>query len=454
MKQMKSILILIIGLLGLSGQYIAGEEAESIRSFSLAEVCEYAVKHSTSTTNARLDVLAARKKIWETTATGLPQINAKIDFQDMIQMPTTLIPAEFFKEDAEPGTFEEVTFGTQYNTNIDVTLSQLVFSGSYFVALQASRTYLRLLQNSRDKSEINVKETVTNTYYLVLLAEDSHQTLSASLENLRKTLDETRELHKAGFVEDTDVDQVQLAVTDLENSTRSMERQIAVTYRLLKFQMGYDLNKKIRLSENLDTIMKQVESKHLLKEPFKLEKHIDFKTLITQEKAQHLLLKNEKTAYLPTISAYITHRESAMRDRFDIFKKGGKWFPTTIVGVTIDIPIFSSGMRGAKVAQAKLELKKIRNQKGEASKGLQLELLQARSAFADAVDKTAATRQNTRLAKKIFEKTRVKYTEGISSSLDLIQVHNQYLTAESNYTRAAVDLLQARTRLDKVLSRL
>lgn len=460
--QMKRVIVLIIVLVFVlvlsnsgTGWGFASPGDEDVQRFSLRQVQEYAVAHSTATGNARLDVAMAKKKIWETTASGLPQVNASVSYQDMIKIPTTLIPAEFIDPDAEPGTFIGVKFGTQHNATLDVTVSQLIFSGSYIVALQASKIYLRLSQESLAKSEIDVKANVSNTYYLILLAEDSLQTLRASLENIRKTFDETSEMLKAGFVEDTDVDQLQLTVTDLENSVKSMERQVRVTYRLLKFQMGFDLDKEIRLADNLDAILNRLDAEKLLKDPFDLESHIDYRILDAQEKSYRMLLKREKTEYLPTITAFATHRQSAMRDSFNFFKKTDEdWFPSTIIGINIAIPIFTSGMRPAKVAQARMDLEKVKNSKNEVARGLRLELLQARSTFADALEKADSTRKNVKLAKKIYEKTQVKYREGMSSSLELTQVHNQYLTAESNYTRAVVDLLNAKTRMHKILSRL
>jgi outer membrane protein len=454
---MKSVILLIAVLVLWNAGTARGDapdEKSDARLFSLNEVREYAVKHNTAVGNARLDVAMAKKKIWETTATGLPQVNATISYQDMIKIPTTLLPAQFIDPDAEEGTFIGVKFGTQHNATLNVTVSQLIFSGSYIVALQASKIYLRLSQENLAKSEIEVKANVTNTYYLILLAEDSLNTLRISLGNIKKTFAETQEMLKAGFVEDTDVDQLQLTVTDLGNSVKSMERQVRIAYRLLKFQMGFDLDKEIRLADTLDSILGGLDAEKLLKESFHLENHIDYRMLDAQEKSYRLLLKREKTEYLPTITAFATHQQSAMRDSFNFFKKtDDKWFPSTIIGINIAIPIFTSGMRPAKVAQAKMDLEKVTNSKKEVSRALELELTQARSEFADAVEKADNTRKNVELAKKIYEKTQIKYKEGLSSSLELTQVHNQYLTAESNNTKAVVDMLNTRTRMDKILSR-
>jgi outer membrane protein TolC len=457
---MRIVLLVMIVLLNLNlrqeGAAFAAfgpREPGDIQELSLKEVQEYAVKHSTATQNARLDVAMAKKKIWETTATGLPQVSAKVSYMNNLQIPTTLIPAEFLDPDAEPGTFIGVKFGTQHNATMSVTMDQLIFNGSYIVGLQASKIYLRLSREQLIKSEIDVKESVTNTYYLILLAEDNKKTLETSLGNLKKTLGETKELHKAGFVADTDVDQIQLSVTDMENAVRSMARQVEITYRLLKYQMGFELQKEIRLSQILEDILEEINSEELLTTGFKLFNHIDYQVVDTREKSLKLLLRREKTDYLPNISAFVTYSQMAMRDSFNFFSKE-KWFPSTAVGLNINIPIFSSGMRGARVAQAKMDLQRAVNLKQQVEDGLRLELLQARSVFTDGLEKTQSTKENVKLAKKIYDKTLIKYSSGIASSLELTQTHNQYLRAESNYTRAVVEFLNAKTRLDKALNRL
>jgi outer membrane protein TolC len=447
------VILLLLGLVFPAGPAALEAEGTDSQTLSLAEAQEYAVKHSTSTQNARLDVSAAKKKIWETTASGLPQVNAKISYMNNLKIPTTLIPAEFLDPNAEPGTFIGVKFGTQHNATMELSVDQLVFNGSYIVGLQASRIYLRLSQERLAKSEIDVKETVTNTYYLILLAENNREFLETSLENLRKTLYETKEFHRVGFSADTDVDQLQLSVTDLENAVNSIKRQVEISYILLKFQMGFDLQKEIHLSQSLDEILKEINDQELLAAEFKLFDHIDYRMVDTQEKSFNLLLKREKSEYLPSISAFFSHSRMAMRDSFNFFSKR-EWYPSSVVGLNINIPIFGSGMQSARVAQAKMELQKAANLKKQAADGLQLELLQSRSAFSDALEKKLGSKQNVDLAKKIYDNTLVKYGNGTASSLELTQAHNQYLTAESNYTRTVVDLLTAKTRLDKILNRL
>lgn len=442
-------LLFALAVVGITAQ----DEKDSLRSFSLRQAQEYALKHSRDTRAARIDVDRARRKVWETTAIGLPQVDASISYQHYPAIPTTLLPAEIFDADAPPGTFAELKFGTAHNARLDVTASQLLFQGSYLVGLRASRVYLQLSKDQLERAEVDIKETVARTYFLILLSERSREILKTSLENLDKTLWETQELYAAGFAEDTDVDQLQLSVTDLKNQLESTDVQIRITYNLLKYQMGFDLNEVIVLADDLDTILSSIDAEELITLHLELNKHVDYRAVKTRAQAQELTLSQARSEYLPSISAYLTQSYNAQRDAFDFFQRG-KWFASTVIGLSIQVPIWSSGQRGARVQQARLELEKARLDVAHVARGLQMGLMQARADFTNAVNKRKSTRDNVALARRIFDKTRQKFQNGTATSLELTQAHNQYLEAESNFTGAVVDLLNAELALERALNRL
>ncbi len=443
-------LLIILCLIGITFTLTSA----SIKGLSLKEAKEMALQYNTNVKNAKLDVRIAKKKIWETTAIGLPQISAKVEYQDIPNIPTTLLPAKIFDPNAVEGEFLEMKFGTQHNANLSLMVNQLIFKGGYIVGLQASKIYLKLSEDLLKKSEQDIKEAITNTYYLILLAEETEKILTKSIENITKTLFETNELYKSGFLEETDVDQIKLSIADLNNNLSSIQRQKKISYRLLNFQMGIELNTEIVLSENLEKFKNKINSKKIFKE-FKVENYIDYIMLDTEETSKRLLLKNEKSEFLPTISAYFLQKSSAMRDEFSFFKKtNDKWFSSTVIGLNIEIPIFDSGLKLARVGQASIELKKAKNAKINAKKGLKVEWEKAKSAFIDEINKLKNTEASVLLAKKVFERIRTKHSKGTVSSMDLIQAHNQYLNAESNYLQNMISALNAKTKIEKYLNKL
>lgn len=424
-------------------------------TLTLKDAQDYAVTNAVEIRNARLDIKEAKKKIWETTAFGLPQLGSTVGYQNMLKLPVTLVPAVIFDPSAPEDEFLELQFGLQHNATVDVAVNQLLFSGPYIVGLQASKIFLQLAKDQLAKSEIRVKETVTRSYYLVLLALESREFLEVNLKNLRRLLFETRELYREGFLEESDVDQIQISVTTLTNSLRSINRQIRITKRLLKFQMGMPLETEIQISETLADITGDINARDLLNHTLSVQDHIDYQLILTREKSLSLALRRERSEYLPSVSAYFNYTLTAMRDEFNFFRSTeDDWFTSMIAGINITIPIFDSGMKSARIKQARYELQKARNSRWQVEEGIRLEYSRAKSEFTDSLENSKTNRANVRLAEKIYKKAMVKYKEGLIASLELIQLHNQYLNAESAYIQALVDLLNAKTKLDVALNRL
>ncbi len=430
---------------------VAEDDGAALR-FSLKAAQDYAVTFSTETSNARIDVAMAKKKIWETTASGLPQLNATLSYRDNLKIPTTLIPAKFLDPDAVEGEFIGLKFGTQHNATIDVTATQLVFNGSYFVALQASKVFLQLSRDQLEKKEIDIRATVASTYHLILLAEKNRDILRASLENLRQTWRETDAMYQAGFSEATAVDQLQLSLNDLENVLSATEGQIDTSYRLLKLQLGVDQDRPVTLSDSLPALLAAMDATLPAAEAFSVARHIDYRMLETQEKSMALLLKRSKAEFLPTVTAYLSLSQAAMREKFNFFNQGEKWYPATILGFNLSLPVFTSGARSARVSQARFEFDKAINLKKQVSDSLKLAMNKARSDFSEALAREKNTAGMVVLAQRVFDNTRDKFGQGLVTSMELTQAHTQYLNAESGHAQAVVQLLDARIRLDKALN--
>ena len=443
--------VLFLILVTTYGKIAFSQDAGSL-SFTLPQAQEYAIKNNLNVRNATIDIDIAQKVIWENTAMGLPQLDGTVGYTNNLSLATTLIPAEFFGGD--PGTFQEVKFGTQHNSTASITANQLIFNGPYIVALQAAKIYKRVSEQTLERTENDVREMVAQNYYLALLAGETIEVLKENQQNLEKILLETRELYKTGFVEETDVDQLQVNLTMVENGVRSMERQLEISLNLLKYQMGVDLEAEIILSENLGDIMESINPELVLMEDFTVNNHIDFRLLNTQEQLAFLDLKRTKAESWPTLTAFYTNQRTALRNEFNFFDFEEKWFPSSMVGISLNVPIFASGMRYSQISQRKLTWEKTKNTKENTIRGLVLENQQAKYDFVNALEKYYSEKENLKIARKVFDKTTIKYKEGVSSSLDLTQVNNQYLQTQTNYVTALVELLNAKIRLDKSLNQL
>jgi len=443
------LLILVFGF-GAAAAFLAGSlpaQAAEVKKFDLKTARDYAVEHSYDAKKSHLDLETARQKLKETVASGLPQISANVNYNNNLKLATSLIP-NFFE-----GKFEEkipVQFGTQHNATANIQVQQLIFNGSYFVGLQTSKLYRSLAEQGVERTSLNVQEAVTTSYYLILVAEENERILQSTLANLEKTYAEILEMNKEGFVAETDADLIQIALTQLKNGLQTVQKQKDMAAKLMKFQMGLDLDEPIALTDTLEDILRQTDVGRSIQAEFKIENNIDYQLLSGQEKLTEMALKNEKSRYLPSVSAFFTYQQNAFRDKFNFFSSGNRWFPMQVLGVNVSIPLFKSGSQSAKVAQASLALDQARNAREQVSQALLLEAEQTKIRLSSAQENYVNMKANLKLSQKVYEATLAKYKEGVASSMELTQANDKYLQSQSDYFQALSELLNAKNKMDRL----
>ena len=251
------------------GICVAQEEGAAKVSFSLDEAVDYALVNNTDIINAKLDIQFAKKEVWKTTAIGLPQAKGTLDYQ---HIPGDLPTFSFPNGD---GTYSEIDLGVKNSSTYSLTVSQLVFSGEYIVGLQAARTYLELSENSEKKSVQDIKANVISSYYTILVLEKNKEILDSTFVNMKNTLMETKALMKAGFLEDTDYEQILISKNGLENSSKAVGRQIELAYLLFKVNLGIGIEPEVNLSDSMDDLLLDLNMEVLMGEEFVLENNLD-----------------------------------------------------------------------------------------------------------------------------------------------------------------------------------
>lgn len=426
--------------------------AQSESSFTLKQAQEYALKYNYQRVSAEKDVLIAKKKVMETTGIGLPQVTAEAQFQNFLDLPVSLVPASAFNPLAPKDEFAELKFGTDYNTTAKITATQLLFDGSYIVGLQASRTYKSLTEKSLEKTELTVREEVAQAYYLCLVADENVKILSEIVTSTEKLYEETQRIYQEGFMEEQNVDQLRLTLNNINNSLTESKRQKEIALNLLKFQMGMELVTTITLTDNIDVLLVAVNPADALAKEFKAENHIENQIIKVNEDLMKLNLRKEKYAFAPQVAAFFNHQQQNMSNKFEVFS-GGTWYPSTLWGLSIKLPIISGGMRLAKVGQARLDYEKAKNTSKQVEQSLLLKAQQAKSNYTSSYSIYLNQKDGLQIAEKINNNSMKKYTEGIISSMELTQSQTQYLETEAKYIKSLLDLLNASSQLNIALGK-
>ncbi len=423
---------------------------ENEQQFTLQEAIDYALINNRSAKNAVRDIEAAEKQKWETTATGLPQINGAVDYTNWIKQQVSLLPAEI--AGGTPGTFVPVTFSPKQSLNATATLNQLLFDGSYLVGLQSAKVFLEITQNAKIKTDLEVRNAVINAYGNVLLAEENLNIVNKNINVLQKNLNETTKIYENGLAEEESVEQLQITLTGLENYLNNVVRLKNIAYQMFNITLGIDLNKPVTLTEDLEILTLQNISLELLKTDENIENSIDYQIAKNQEVSKELLLKLEKSTFLPTLSGFINAGYSGFGETFGFANNNQEWYGSSLFGVSMNIPIFSSGMRSARTQRAEIELEIAKEELTETEQQLKFQISAAKSDYQFAIEEYENKRQNLNLAERIEGKNQTKFFEGIASSFDLRQAQTQLYTAQQEYLQSMFNVITKKSELETILN--
>ncbi len=430
--------------------FLISNAQEEKMALSLDEAINFAIENSYNTKASKNDIKSATEKVWETTTIGLPQINGAIDYQNNLKQQVSLLPAEITGGPA--GTFTPVIFGTKQNIGASITLKQLLFDGSYLVGLQASRTYLKISKQANEKTELLTREAVINAYGNVLVSENSISILEKNLKIIKKNLSDVKKIYENGLNEQEDIEQLEITLGNLNSQLNSVKRMKGIAYKMLNLSIGNPIETELTLTDTLDSLVKNNISLDVVSEEFSISNHVDFKIAENDRESKRLLLKLEKSKALPTLSAFVNYGTQGYSETFSFLKNEQEWFKSSLLGVSLNIPIFSSLGRSSKTKQATIALENADIKLKETKQRLSLMAEKARNDYQLSIENYSTTKKNVGLAERIENKQRIKFFEGLSSSFDLLQAQNQLYSQQQNYIQSMLDVIAKKATLENALN--
>lgn len=430
----------------------APPNTQTTYNFTLAECINYAYEHQDSVKNAALDIKSAEYKVKETTGIGLPQISGTAQIQDYLKLPVTLVDISTFDPTVPAGTNRPFKFGLNYTSSLGLDLNQIIFSGSYLVGLQASKTYKELSQRSYIRSKIETNVNVTKAYYQVLVSNEQIRLLDANIKQLKQQLDETAAQNKQGLVEKIDVDRLSVQYNTLTTNYDNTLRLLVLNYQLLKFQMGMPIEYEIKLKDKLEDIdLTKGVAQNTIDTSF-YRNRIEYNLVETQVKLNELDLKNKKAAYLPSLSAFGNLTDAFQNNQFNNLY--GMGFPSSYIGLKLSVPIFSGFQRLYQKKQSEISVEKSKNDLMNLKNALSLQASTADIKFMNGLHTLDAQKQNQTLAQEVLRVAKIKYQQGVGSSIEVTQAETALEDADNKYIQGLYDALVSKVDLDKAYGRI
>jgi len=419
-------------------------------SFTLAQAQDYAIENSYKSRIADYDIQEAEYTVKETMAIGLPQINADASYNNNIKLPVTILPAEFVG--GPPGESVGITFGTKNTISANIMASQLVFDGTYLIGLKGTKVFRELKLQQKGATDFEVKKNTSDAYYAAMVSVENYKMLRENYDEVKKQLVQTQALYENGFVEEQNVQQLDLNLGKIEIAVNNAKRQIEIARNMLKFQLGMPMNDELILTDDINTLITNAKLEISGRYTFDIKNNVQYRVADKWVEVRDMQIRLEKSKYLPSLNVFINQNWSSYEDSFTYFSSGTSWFDATKFGVNLVVPILSSNQRGARVQKARVISEKARVQREELAAGLQLQLSVANSNFNQAFASYQIAVKNVELATSIRNKTNIKFQEGIATSFEVTQAESQLISDQFNVIESALRLFEAKTKIDELLN--
>lgn len=435
-------------------------------NFSLQQAIDYGLRHHSEIKMANLDIEDAEAQITEFKSIGMPKVTGGINYQYYIARPVNpvedfITPSVYAVLEEEqvagvdpyqgpPETFE-FSFFQKNNLSANIDASWLLFDGSYLTGLRGARMFRDLNKKSIDVKEEKLRADITKAYMNILIAEENKITLEKNIQNITKSLNEAEAFYKNGFLEKLDVDRILLSLENVTTEKDKIEQLIEISYNLLKFQMSYPLNQQIKISEDLETLVNLFKVEDInTEEAVNYNNRAEYAQIEMGSDLNKLNIERLKKGYLPNIMARANFNESLQRDNlFDGDAIG--FIPQASVSLGINVPIYDGNQKKGQIQQAKIEQERLDIQKSEFERGVSLQVKTAQLQYLNA-KKTLENRERAlEIVQSIYDKTQIKFKEGVGSSIEVSQAESQLFAAQANRINALYDLLITKTNLDIAL---
>lgn len=416
---------------------------EQTLTLSLDEAIAYALENSYNAKVAKNDIISAKEKVWETTTIGLPQINGRVDYTNALQRQ---FPGVDFDQDGI------IDFNAKHSVTAGATLTQLLFDGSYLVGLQASKTFLSISQQAKEKTDLTTREAVINAYGNVLVAQNTIKILKSNIKILQKSYDDAKKIFENGLNEEEDVEQLDITLSSLKNQLENIEKMKNIAYQMLNISLGNTIETKLILTDSLKSLVNKNINLSLITKDFDITKNVNFKIAETDRETKRLMVKLEQSKNLPTLTSFINYNFIANSETFTFFENSQAWIGTSLLGISLNVPIFSSFGRRAKTKQAKIALETADIRLEEVKQKLTLQAKNAKNEYELSIKNYQTNKRNVALAERIEKKQRIKFFEGISTSFDLSQAQNQLYSQQQNYIQSMLQVIAKKAALENALN--
>ena len=380
---------------------------------------------------------------------GFPQISFETGLKYNFEIQKSLIDISKFMPGVPEGTEQEVSFGQKYDGIMDFGINQMIFNGSYFVGLAASKALIELSEKQTVRAKVDLIESVKKAYYIVLNTKERLNLVNSNLERIKSLLNDTEILYENGFVEKLDVDRIKVSYNNLNAEKIKAERLYDLSLSVLKFQIGFPVNDKLSVIGSIEDVIISVNDYDI--QSFEYSDRIEHSILNTNKRLKSYDLKNNRSQFLPQIYANLSYGYNTSSSEYDLFFNSNRWKNFGTVGLQIIVPIFDGFNKRSKINRSKIVVQQVENQIKFLERSIDLQINQNFIELKNAIESLNVSKENLVLANDVYNVSEKKYKEGVGSNLEVLDSNNALKIAQTNYYNAYYQAIISKINLDKTL---
>jgi outer membrane protein TolC len=445
----KAILWFFSAVLLLGSSSLSAQEAKQM---NLKDVIQYSLQNHPSNAVYSNGIKVAKQQALEALSSYLPQVNGTGTFDDNLKRQITIIPAGVFSP-----VDIRVQFGNQYSTNVYGQLDQTIYDQSLINGLKANKPNTELAAlRKKQNDDVLIYNTAT-AYYHVLIYQEQEKLLTENEKKLQEILNIQKLQYEKGVIKKVDYDRVRVSFNSIQSQKKLAQTNIDLALNELKNAMGMPMDAALSIADSLNfaSDVPPVPSSTA----YDVKNTWDYRIQTQNILLQQIDVSRKQASALPTLSGYARYGAQAFGNDFG--KEFSNWYDYSVVGLRLNVPIFSGLRRYSQIQESELNLANARLNLSISSSNLQLQMMNSNTQLLSSYNTLNTNKENLDLAKDVLQTTTLQYQQGVASSSDLLnsdfslkEAQADYINSLYNYLISTLDIQKSQGTLSQYINQL
>ena len=441
--------------LGMVANVNAQNSSEGPKTYemTLEQAIAYGKQNSLLLKNNALDMANANETVKQIKSAGLPRVTAELAYNQWLQVPKNWIP-NFVPSPGSPE-YIQVAFQQPVGVTGTISASQLIFDGAYLLGLKAAKEFTNISQLLYVKSETDLEYQIAQAYVQAVGVKANLEVLNSNLNTIDSSLRMMRAMYTEGFVEKLDVDKLELGRSNIKTQMDKLEGTIEMLNNVMKMQLGIPMGDNLNLTNSLEELNALISLPELDQEAIK--NRIEVQLMNQQLSLSQLDEKRYKVGRYPTVAAFAQHQQNTQRPEFNFFQSNltpnNNFIPSTLIGVKVTATLFDGLSNRSKIREVVNNRVKMENDLENFKRFASMEFINAKISYYNNIEQWEQQKKNITLAKNIYDRTKVKYTECLGTALEITQAETDLVSANTGYQTAINDVILSKINIKKSLGK-